>query len=289
MSERIRPASGAPRLPRVLAARSCGWGARKGCSAASKAAPDAHHAVDLGDLERLLERGRRAGSPAAGGRASSCRRRAAPPSAGCARPRPRSRERASRPPGRGRPRGRRSVISPRHGQGGAKPVPAPSAHATCPRAGPAKGCRSPTPRPRARPRGRSRWARGTASSRPLALPGRAASAPRIGRISPESDSSPGERAARERPGRHAPAGGEQPDRHPWVERRPRLAHVRGGARFTVMRCCGNPSSELSSAARTRSRDSRTARSGSPTSVNAGRPRTSTDGHRDRGCPPGRRF
>ena len=49
-----------------------------------------------------------------------------------------------------------------------------------------------------------------------------------------------------------------------------------GARLTVIRCCGKPSSELSSAARTRSRDSRTARSGRPTRVNVGSPRrTST--------------
>ena len=44
----------------------------------------------------------------------------------------------------------------------------------------------------------------------------------------------------------------------------------------MIRFCGKSRPEFSSAARTRSRDSRTARSGSPTSVNADSPRrTST--------------
>ena len=45
-----------------------------------------------------------------------------------------------------------------------------------------------------------------------------------------------------------------------------------GARFAVIRCSGNSKPELTIAARTRSRDSRTAASGSPTSEKAGRPR-----------------
>ncbi len=44
-----------------------------------------------------------------------------------------------------------------------------------------------------------------------------------------------------------------------------------GARFTVMRCCGHTRPDDSTAARTRSRDSRTAVSGSPTTVYEGRP------------------
>jgi hypothetical protein len=48
-----------------------------------------------------------------------------------------------------------------------------------------------------------------------------------------------------------------------------------GARLTVSRFCGKSSPEFSSAARTRSRDSRMARSGSPTRVNVGSPRRSS--------------
>src|SRR5205085_5765634 len=45
-----------------------------------------------------------------------------------------------------------------------------------------------------------------------------------------------------------------------------------GARFTVIRFNGNSKPELTMAARTRSRASRTALSARPTTVNAGRPR-----------------
>ena len=73
------------------------WGARNGRSRIS--APDAEpgHAVDLGDLERLLEPRAGAGSPAAAGRAWSCPPRADRPSEGCARRPRRSRAPASRP------------------------------------------------------------------------------------------------------------------------------------------------------------------------------------------------
>ena len=59
-----------------------------------------------------------------------------------------------------------------------------------------------------------------------------------------------------------------------------------GARLAVIRCCGNSNPELTSAARTRSRDSRTAASGSPTSANDGRPwRTSTSTRTSRASTP----
>ena len=75
--------------------------------------------------------------------------------------------------------------------------------------------------------------------------------------------------------RHLAAGGQQPDRDREIEARTRLAQC-AGARLTVSRFCGNSRPELSRAARTRSRDSRIARSGRPTSVNVGSPRrTST--------------
>ena len=56
---------------------------------------------------------------------------------------------------------------------------------------------------------------------------RRSSVPRTGRSSPLSESSPHERAVLELLGRHLPAGGEQPDRDREVEARARLAHVRG--------------------------------------------------------------
>ncbi len=54
----------------------------------------------------------------------------------------------------------------------------------------------------------------------------------------------------------------------------------------MIRCCGNSKPELTSAARTRSRDSRTAASGSPTSANAGSPvRTSASTRTSRASTP----
>ena len=59
-----------------------------------------------------------------------------------------------------------------------------------------------------------------------------------------------------------------------------------GARLTVIRSWGNLKAQFESAARTRSRDSRTAASGRPTMANAGRPpRTSTSTRTSRASTP----
>ena len=86
------------------------------------------------------------------------------------------------------------------------------------------------------------------------------------------------RAARCAPGPTRPARAAASARS-----KPGPAFLRSaGARFTVIRRSGNSKPELSSAARTRSRDSCTAASGRPTIVNAGRPgvdvRLDGDGH-----------
>ena len=97
-----------------------------------------------------------------------------------------------------------------------------------------------------------------------------ASAPLIGLISPDSDSSPQITSVMS-------ASGNPPSAATTATAiaRSKLGPVfrsDAGARLTVTRCCGNLTPEFASAARTRSRDSRTARSGSPTTENAGSPR-----------------
>ena len=267
---RPRPAAAADQ-PR--AARSCG--AARGTAAACTSRPSPSPAtlwirvISTASLEARAA----AGCPAAGGRASSCRRRAGRPSAGCGRRRPRSRARAWRPPARGRRRGRARRGAARASAGCAAPgLPAPVQQVHEPRD--RRAPRAPRARP-ARPPPRSPRARSGACSPAARAPSAMASAPRTGRSAPPSDSSPQTAHAVERLPAAPARCGEHTHREREVEAGPAL-RTPPGARFAVSRCSGNSSPEFSSAARTRSRDSRTAASGSPTIVKAGRPRrTST--------------
>ena len=74
---------------------------------AALAGQQPRHGMQLRGLERLVTRERRAGSRRAGERASSCRRPASRPAAGCVRPRPRPPARGAPGAARGRRRGRR--------------------------------------------------------------------------------------------------------------------------------------------------------------------------------------
>ena len=99
-----------------------------------------------------------------------------------------------------------------------------------------------------------------------------ASAPRTGRTPPSSASSPASASAVEQP-RRAAARRRRGSRRRSRGRSPGPALRRSaGARLTVIRCSGNSKPELTIAARTRSRDSRTAASGRPTIVKEGSPR-----------------
>ena len=89
-----------------------------------------------------------------------------------------------------------------------------------------------------------------------------------------------DRPALERLGRHLPARGEHADRDREVEARARPCAGTPGARFAVMRFCGNSKPLLWIAARTRSRDSRTALSPSPTIVERGQTQADVDLDRD---------
>ena len=107
-------------------------------------------------------------------------------------------------------------------------------------------------------------------------PSAIASAPRTGRSAPPSDSSPQTAQRAERFGRQLTARRQQADGERQVEARARLAQVRGREVGGEPLRAGTREPEFSSAARTRSRASRTAASGRPTTVNAGSPRrTST--------------
>ena len=207
---------------------------------------------------------RRAGSPAAAARASSCPPRADRPSAGCARRPRRSRAPASRPPGRGRRRGRAPVARPccaaAPGATGSGVQSLVQEVARSRRGSAPRSPRGPRPAP---PRRRSRAGRAGARARPRARRSPRASAPRTGRSSPLSDSSPQSAAALER-ARAGPARSRRAARRrsPGRSDGPALRRW-AGARLTVSRFIGNSSSEFSSAARTRSRDSRIGPIGQP--------------------------
>ena len=106
-------------------------------------------------------------------------------------------------------------------------------------------------------------------------PAAMATAPRTGRRAPLSDSSP---TAAQRSS-SAPASCPLADRSATASARSKLGPAlrrSAGARLAVSRCWGNWRPEFSVAARTRSRASRTAASGRPTTVKPGSPwRTST--------------
>ena len=109
----------------------------------------------------------------------------------------------------------------------------------------------------------------TAPARRTARP--KARAPRTGRSSPASDSSPANSCAASRAGSSRPAAARMPSAM-GRSKRPDSLGRSAGARLTVMRLlCGNAKPLCCSAARTRSRDSLTSVSASPTSVKLGRP------------------
>ncbi len=130
-------------------------------------------------------------------------------------------------------------------------------------------------RPPAPPPARCRTAPAASGS---ARPGRRARRPALPAPAGSRRSARARRPARTR---RAPRAGTWPlaTSTPTAMARSKLGPVLwtwAGARLTVILWPGNSSPELSSAARTRSRDSRMARSGRPTSVNVGSPlRTST--------------
>ena len=84
-----------------------------------------------------------------------------------------------------------------------------------------------------------------------------------------------DRPALERLGGHLPAAARMPTAIARSNPGPALRRY-AGARFAVIRCCGNSKPEFWIAARTRSRASRTALSPRPTIVNAGRPAPEVD-------------
>ena len=98
-----------------------------------------------------------------------------------------------------------------------------------------------------------------------------ASAPRTGRSSPASDSSPANSKPSSRAASMWPAAARMPSAI-GRSKRPDSLGRSAGARLTVMRLlCGKGKPLCGSAARTRSRDSLTSVSASPTSVKLGRP------------------
>ena len=97
-----------------------------------------------------------------------------------------------------------------------------------------------------------------------------ASVPGTARTEPSRPSSPSTATASSTPAGSSSAAARSPSATASSSPEPDL-RTPPGARLTVMRCIGKPRSDESSAARTRSRDSRTAVSGSPTTWYAGRP------------------
>ena len=97
-----------------------------------------------------------------------------------------------------------------------------------------------------------------------------AKAPRIGRNSPESESSPANSCPSRLLGGICALAARMPSAM-GRSKRPDSLGRSAGARFTVIRLPGNSKPELTMAARTRSRASRTSVSGRPTSVIPGSP------------------
>ncbi len=224
-------------------------------------------AGDPGHLERLVIGQRRQQGGRACAPPGSCRRRAGPASAGCDRPRRRSRVHDGAPADRGDrpgPAARRATLT----RSGAA---APAAHR---RRGPEAGRDG---RGRA-PRGHATKAASRASSGATTIPrmpqrrarSAIASTPATGRIEPSSASSP---ASGWRLSAWRGICAEAPSSAAAIARSnpgPALGRS-AGARLAVMRCSGKVNPELVNAARTRSRDSLTAASGSPTIANPGSP------------------
>ena len=203
-----------------------------------------------------IDGSRRAASvlPAPGGPTNS---RLCPPAAAISSARRGTAGRAGRPGREARP-GRRSIARPRCRAAAARSSRAEHRQL---RAAPGE---SPAPageRRLAGVRGRHRDRLEAALGPP---PRRSPAPPATGLIDPSSASSPASASGSSRCRRELAGGGEHRRGDRQVE--PGAALRRSaGARFAVIRCCGNLNPELTSAARTRSRDSRTAASGSPTS------------------------
>ena len=157
-------------------------------------------------------------------------------------------------------------------------APAASARAAGPRSAPATGCRAPRCPRRAPPRGRWPPAPAGCGSRSGARPSATASAPRTGRSSPVSDSSPQTAQPPSGSCGTCSLAASTPTAIARSKLGPSLRTC-AGARFTVIRFCGNSSPELSSAARTRSRDSRIARSGQADEREREQPAAHVDLHR----------
>lgn len=108
------------------------------------------------------------------------------------------------------------------------------------------------------------------ASSPRAVPQAIAKAPRIGLSAPVSDSSPANSRPASTPGGNCPLAARMP-RAIGRSKRPDSLGRSAGARLTVMRRTGKSKPQFCRAARTRSRLSRTSRSGRPTIENEGRP------------------
>ena len=244
-------------------------GARKGRSDASRPLPMPGDAVDARDLDRLVEASAAAGCPAAAARASSCRRPAGRPSAGCGRRRPRSRARAWRRPGRARRRGR-AAAARAAGAAGGRPRGLGPAVEDLDELAQVSAPTTSSPSTSAASAAFATARRAARSPRARA-PSAIASAPWIGRSPPLSASSPQTAEVASASGGIWPVAARSATAIARSKPGPALRTC-AGARLTVSRWSGNSSSELSSAARTRSRASRTAASGRPTIENAGSPR-----------------
>ena len=211
---------------------------------------------------------------------STCPRRAGRPPSGCGR-----RPRRPRAPGRG-PAGRAA----RRG----RVSPGPSRRGRRCRAGAATGCAGSSSPPDRGELVEPRDPGSPAGRRPAPPRGRRAAATTSAAVSERTAASaiasaPGHRAhravegelagerepAQRRDGRAARTRRGSPPRSRARSPGPALRRS-AGARLTVIRFCGNSKPELTIAARTRSRDSRTAASGRPTTANDGRPRADVD-------------
>ena len=264
-------------------------GARNGRSAPSRPSPMPADAVDLRDLERLLEAraaagcpGRRRASivlPAPGGPTMS---RLWPPAAAISSarfascwPRTSARSRLAR---------RRSSA----GAAAARDrVGRPLARAAARRSGRGRRRRSPRSPRRAPPRPRSRCGTIRRSYPAARAPSAAASAPRTGRELAAQRQLAADRGATSASAGTCPLAAEQPHRDREVEARARLAHVRGREVGGQPLHAGSRA-RSSNAPRAPARAPRAPpRSGSPTSVNAGQPRRTSTSTVTSGCRPPR--
>ncbi len=136
-----------------------------------------------------------------------------------------------------------------------------------------RACAPPAPARRRRARPRRRWRAGTTTA---PTPARASASTSAKRARHRPDRAveaelAEHRDAVEHAGRERVVGARAHRARPRARAPIRILRTPPGARFTVIRRCGHSRPDDSTAARTRSRDSRTAASGSPTTWYAGRP------------------